>query len=169
MKFKNNHKSLPTKGKNEALGKAEGDTSLPTTERRVSVTSEEVEVIEERAVGGGVSHYTNPSTPEELAALQEELDRRQANAVVKDECTRRINAAARLLVSGQFDEGIAAWLAIGEEWPIEKPLAWSQVGAAYYFKGEYSRAIEFYQKAKGGGMEGMEENIEEAEQALAAL
>lgn len=124
-------------------------------------------LIRTETADGGEQHFSQASTAGELASLKGELQAQQARAVVEHESTRRINDAARLLVNGLFDEAIKSWLDIAEAWPVQEGLAWSQVGAAFYFKGDYGTAIHYYEKAKTAGQQGMDANIDEAVEAMA--
>ncbi len=124
-------------------------------------------VIRTERTGDGEQHYSRAGSAEELASLRGTLQAQQASVVEDHASTRRINDAARLLVNGLFDEAITAWLSIAEAWPARAGLAWSQVGAAFYFKGDYGTAIHYYEKAKEAGEQGMDENIEEAVEAMA--
>jgi tetratricopeptide (TPR) repeat protein len=75
-----------------------------------------------------------------------------------------INFAARLLDNKQYKEAIAYFSAIAIQFPQEQGLCESQIGAAYYFLGDYAKAIEYYVQARDNGMNAdmMDDNIWEA-------
>jgi hypothetical protein len=74
-----------------------------------------------------------------------------------------------LLATQKFDEAIAAYEAIAADFPHRRGDAESQIGAAYYFKGDYIRAIELYVAARENGADSdmMDDNIWEAVETLA--
>ena len=79
-----------------------------------------------------------------------------------------VNAAARLLVGGRYEEAIAAYKAIGEAQPDKRALAAGQIGAALYFLGRYEEALTWYRTSAEWGEDPamVRDNIEEAEAAL---
>ncbi|MBX7190936.1 MAG: suppressor of fused domain protein [Sandaracinaceae bacterium] len=79
-----------------------------------------------------------------------------------------VNAAARLLVGGQYEAAIAAYKAIGEADPSRRGLAAGQIGAACFFLGRYEEAITWYRTSAEWGEEAamVRDNIEEAEAEL---
>lgn len=83
--------------------------------------------------------------------------------------SERINAAARLMTSGRYDEAAAEYHAIGQQYPAERGTCWSQVGAALYFLGRYEEAIQWYEVAEreGADAEMMRMNVDEAREAIA--
>ncbi|MGB0680221.1 MAG: hypothetical protein ACPGUV_11210 [Polyangiales bacterium] len=103
---------------------------------------------------------------DQAKAMQAKL---QANLDTSDERTRRCNEAACLLVGQELDAAIAAYTKLMEDFPDERGAALGQIGAAYYFKGEYQRAIEHYEAARAAGadVDMMQDNIDEAKEALA--
>jgi DNA-binding SARP family transcriptional activator len=82
-----------------------------------------------------------------------------------------INAAAQQLTSQRFDDCIAAYHAIAAQHPEEQGTCLGQIGACYFFKGEFSTAIQHYTAAKKSGAdpEMMDDNIQEAQEELAKL
>lgn len=80
----------------------------------------------------------------------------------------KINAAAGLMTTGQFAECIEAYRVIAEQHPEKLGICEAQIGAAYYFLGDYQTAIRYYQQAKGHGAnpDHMDDNIAEAREAL---
>jgi hypothetical protein len=76
----------------------------------------------------------------------------------------KINAAARLLVGGQYQAAIDAYLAIAQAHPEHTGTCYSQVGAGLFFLQLYGPAIEYYAAAKQYGADPrmMDENIAEA-------
>ena len=69
----------------------------------------------------------------------------------------KINAAANLLLGGQYQASIDAYLQIAHQHP-------EQIGAGLFFIQQYARAIEYYEAAKQYGADPrmMDENIAEA-------
>lgn len=102
---------------------------------------------------------------EEAARVQAEL----MPHLDTDAVGAKINAAALLLTSQRFDDCISAYRAIGVQHPEELGTCLGQIGACYFFKGEYSEAIKSYvsAKAKGANPSMMDDNIQEAQEALA--
>lgn len=86
-----------------------------------------------------------------------------------DDVDAKVNAAARLMTSGQFEACIQAYEQIAAAHPVEKSTCEGQIGAAYYFLGQYEKAIEYYQRAleNGADAEMMADNIQEAREAIA--
>ncbi|MDQ3035527.1 MAG: tetratricopeptide repeat protein [Myxococcota bacterium] len=86
-----------------------------------------------------------------------------------DPVSMRINEAARLMTSGDYEACAAAYHAIAESHPEERGTCWSQIGAALYFMGRYEEAIQWYEAAlrEGADASDMRDNIDEARAALA--
>jgi tetratricopeptide (TPR) repeat protein len=103
---------------------------------------------------------------EEAASLQQQF--LKEHGLAEGEVSEKVNAAARLLVAGKHREAIVAYTAIMEEHPDETGTCESQIGAAYYFLGEYETAISHYETAKENDAdeEMMDDNIEEAREAI---
>jgi tetratricopeptide (TPR) repeat protein len=80
---------------------------------------------------------------------------------MKDE-DQAINFAARLMDNEQYNEAIAYFSAIAIQYPHEQGLCECQIGAAYYFLGDYEQAIEYYLAAREHGEDMMDDNIWEA-------
>lgn len=76
----------------------------------------------------------------------------------------KINAAASLLVGGQYQTAIDMYLQIAREHPERTGTCYGQVGAGLFFIQHYARAIEYYEAAKQHGADPrmMDENIAEA-------
>ncbi len=81
---------------------------------------------------------------EQAKELQEKIF---ATLSETDDVNTKVNAAARLMTSGQFEACIQAYEHIATAHPQELPTCESQIGAAYYFLGQYEKAIEYYQRA----------------------
>lgn len=78
-----------------------------------------------------------------------------------------INAAAKKLVGRDFDGAIAAYEDVAKRFPHRAGDAHGQIGAAWFFKRDYDRAISHYRYALevGADRSMMEDNIREAEEA----
>jgi hypothetical protein len=102
---------------------------------------------------------------EEAAKVQAEL----MPHLETDAVGAKINAAALMLTSQRFDDCISAYQAIGVQHPEKLGTCQGQIGACYFFKGEYSAAIKSYVSAKenGADVSMMDDNIQEAQEALA--
>jgi tetratricopeptide (TPR) repeat protein len=102
---------------------------------------------------------------------REEAQRLQAvflDHLTASDDSAAINAAAKLLVGGHYQEAIAAYTRIGEKWPERRDDCESQIGAAHFFLGEYEVAIQHYEEARklGADPSMMEDNIVEARDAI---
>lgn len=105
-------------------------------------------------------------TEEEAAAIQDEF--RKEHGLSGGEVSDKINAAARLLMTGDHEGAIVAYSLVMQEHPEEQATCEGQIGASYYFLGQYEKAIEFYRAAKehGADAEMMDDNIKEAVEAV---
>lgn len=76
--------------------------------------------------------------------------------------------AIKLLTSGKHIESIELYKQLIEEYPAQKNTYESQIGANYYFLGEFEKAIEYYTYSMNNGFsESMsDDNIWEAYLAL---
>ncbi len=85
-----------------------------------------------------------------------------------DDAHAKINAAARLMTSRQFDPCIHAYQQIATQHPEHAATCHAQIGAALFFLAQYELAISHYEWAKQNGADPrmMDENIAEAQQAL---
>jgi tetratricopeptide (TPR) repeat protein len=83
----------------------------------------------------------------------------------RDALTRK---ATKSLTSGNFNGAIEIYTQLSKEYPENNNMYFGQKGAAYYFLGEYGKAIEFYEASlKNNGDESMmDDNIWEATEAL---
>ncbi len=75
------------------------------------------------------------------------------------------------MTSKKFQESLDLYKKLSENYPSNKGLYESQVGAAYYFLGEYEKAVEYYISAmnNGGSKSMMDDNIWEAAEAFSKL
>lgn len=97
---------------------------------------------------------------QEARELQDDV---MSRMVDEDSVSARINQAARLMTAGMYVEAIDAYTAVGEDFPEELGEAQGQIGAAYFFLGEYETALHYYQLAKinGADHDMMDDNIAE--------
>jgi TolA-binding protein len=111
--------------------------------------------------------FGKTSEESELDAAKAEREKFLANAET-DEVSDAINAASGLLLDRKYAESIAAYLQIIEKYPQERGKAESQIGAAQYFLGQFTEAIESYAAAREHGADPsmMDDNIWEACEAL---
>ena len=93
-----------------------------------------------------------------------------AVADTSDPVSTKINRAAGLLLNRRYEDAIVAYTAIAEVHPDRQDTAYSQIGAACYFLGRYQEAIDWYEKALAHGADAsmMQDNIQEAQEAIAA-
>lgn len=89
-------------------------------------------------------------------SLQEAQDKQEEflknNPEPKDTEDALMRKASYLLTSGNFNESLEIYKQLAEEYPTNKGLYLSQVGANYYFLGQYDSAIEAYILARDNGM-----------------
>ena len=80
----------------------------------------------------------------------------------------KINAAAQLLLGGQYQASIDAYLQIAQQHPERTGTCYGQIGAGLFFMQQYGRAIEYYEAAKQQGADPrmMDDNIAEARAAM---
>jgi len=107
--------------------------------------------------------------PQEVSREQAEAFMAQAQAALgTDALSDKINGAARLLMSGQYQGAIDAYNAIAQQHPETTGTCYGQIGAALFFLKQYPQAIQYYQAAKQYGEDPatMDENIAEAQAYL---
>jgi tetratricopeptide (TPR) repeat protein len=90
------------------------------------------------------------------------------NPVAVDSENELMRKAAKSMSSGNFTEAIDLYTELAGKYPQKKGLYEGQVGAAYYFLGDYAKAIESYTSAlnNGGDKSMMDDNIWEATEAI---
>jgi tetratricopeptide (TPR) repeat protein len=79
--------------------------------------------------------------------------------------------ASKLMSSKKHSESIDLYTKLSESYPKNKGLYESQIGANYYFLGDYEKAIEYYVSAMNNGSNKnmMDDNIWEAAEAFSKL
>jgi tetratricopeptide (TPR) repeat protein len=99
-------------------------------------------------------------TKEELQTLRIKF----LGEVSQNNESQAMNFAAQLMMKAQYKQTIAYYSAIAIQYPVKQGLCESQIGAAYYFLGDYTQAIEYYVQARENGMnpDMMDDNIWEA-------
>ena len=151
------------KSAEEAIDEIESDKkeNSPPVE---SIVDESDNTISTYATVSPVSG--NGISMEGAAHLQEEL---LFSAEATDDVNNKINLAARLMTSQQYELCIQAYEKIAQDHPAKQGTCESQIGVAYFFLGDYEKAIQFYKQAleHGADPEMMADNIAEAEEALA--
>lgn len=76
--------------------------------------------------------------------------------------------ASSALTKGEFEKSIELYQKLANDYPEKKGLYLSQVGAAHYFLGDFTKAIEYYIKARDIGADSnmIDDNIWEACEAV---
>ncbi|MDD3877084.1 MAG: hypothetical protein PHT69_10710 [Bacteroidales bacterium] len=90
------------------------------------------------------------------------------NPIPKDDENSMMRQAAKLMSGQQFEDSIELYTKLAENYPANRGLYQSQIGAAYYFLADYNKAISFYTAALNNGADKgmMDDNIWEATEAL---
>jgi len=103
---------------------------------------------------------------ESLDQINDELIKN--NPGTADDEQAYLKRASKLLTSQHFKEAIQAYSEMCEKFPANKGVYQSQIGAAWYFLGNFEKAIDFYKQAKENGADAsmMDDNIQEALDAL---
>jgi tetratricopeptide (TPR) repeat protein len=131
-------------------------------DKKIQVNQEGQDLILSAFIKGNDSGSIQgtPLSKEELQALRAEF----LNEVSQNPENYASNFASQLMMNGQYKECIAYYLAIAEQYPHKRGLSESQIGAAYYFLGNYVEAIKYYLQARDNGMnpDMMDDNIWEA-------
>lgn len=85
-----------------------------------------------------------------------------------DDQSKLFNAASGMMLGKNFDGAIEAFGKLAEKYPERAETCESQIGAAWYFKGDYDKAINHYVNAlnKGADAGMMDDNVWEAAEAL---
>lgn len=103
-------------------------------------------------------------------SFEEAQDMREhfLSVMSQDDRNKEFNAAAGLMLKKAFDTGIEAYELLAKKYPDSLGLCESQIGAAYFFKEEYEKAIEYYIAAMNHGenKDMMDDNIWEAYEVL---
>lgn len=91
-----------------------------------------------------------------------------ANPVPASNENARVRQASSALTGRRFQESINLYKALAEDFPANKGTYLSQVGAGYYFLGDYAQAIDYYVQARDHGMQPfmIDDNIWEACEAI---
>lgn len=103
-------------------------------------------------------------TLQEAAELQEYWQSR----LTMNDRDGLITAASKMLLGGLYAEAIEAYRGIIKKYPELTGDCLGSIGAAYYFLGNFQRAITYYERAKAEGAPAdvMDDNIAEAREAL---
>ncbi len=90
------------------------------------------------------------------------------NPVPKNKENSLMRQASSMLTSRRFNESIELYKKLAENYPNNKGLYLSQVGAGFYFLNDFDKAIEYYLKAKNENADSnmMDDNIWEACEAI---
>lgn len=93
------------------------------------------------------------------------------NPVPENDENELMRKASKLMTSEKYTESLELYKKLAEEYPANKGLYESQVGAAYFFLGEYENAVEHYVVSlnNGGDRDMMDDNIWEAAEAYSDL
>ena len=103
-------------------------------------------------------------SPEQAAQLIQQMQSSAAAGSVE----AKVNAAAQLLVGGQYQSSIDAYNLLCQQHPEQAGTCYSQIGVALFVLNRYPEAIQYYQAAKQYGADPtmMDENIAEAQGCL---
>ncbi|GAA4275588.1 tetratricopeptide repeat protein [Aquimarina mytili] len=90
------------------------------------------------------------------------------NPEPKNDENAMMRQASIMLTSGKFEEAIELYKKLAENYPENKGLYLSQVGAAWYFLNDFQKAIQYYKEARENGANEsmMDDNIWEASEAI---
>jgi len=82
----------------------------------------------------------------------------------QDKRSEKFNIATSMILSKAYDESIDCYKHLLEKYPDTIGECQSQIGACYYFKKEYKKAIEYYLNARknGANENTMDDNVWEA-------
>lgn len=106
----------------------------------------------------------------------EDLDKKNDDFITKNPISENdenemMRNASKLMTSKQFQESLDLYKVLSEKYPNNKGLYQSQIGAAYYFLGDFENAVEYYISSinNGGDKRMMDDNIWEAAEAYSNL
>ncbi|MFS8065490.1 MAG: hypothetical protein ACMG6S_03870 [Byssovorax sp.] len=96
-------------------------------------------------------------------------DMRGAETLPTGDAKRALTRADTALSAGSYEQAFSLYEQALREHPTAAPLAYANMGVCCFFFRQYGRAIEHYDLAKrhGANAWAMDENIEEARQAMA--
>jgi hypothetical protein len=124
--------------------------------------------IAQANAGGGtieVSAFVGDA-PQQVSMAQAQAIMAHAQAALgTDAVSDKINAAAQLLMAGQYQAAMDAYGAIAQQHPETTGTCYGQIGAALFFMQHYPQAIQYYEAAKHYGEDpaAMDANIAEAQ------
>lgn len=86
----------------------------------------------------------------------------------QDDRSKQFNAASEFMLNQHYQDCVDAYQKLMEKYPDSLGDCESQIGAAYYFLGEYEKAISYYVAARNHGADQsmMDDNIWEACETL---
>ena len=101
---------------------------------------------------------------EEAESLSEQVE----STLAQGDVEKKMSAAVKLLTARRYRECIEAYRRVGADHPERWGDCLANMGAAYFFLGQYEKAIACYTQAIKHGVdeEMMRDNIEEAREAL---
>lgn len=106
----------------------------------------------------------------------ENADRKNDEFIAKNPASENdenemMRKASKLMTSEKFEESLELYQKLSNDYPNKRGLYESQVGAAYFFLGEYEKAVEHYISSmnNGGDKDMMDDNIWEAAEAYSNL
>jgi tetratricopeptide (TPR) repeat protein len=90
------------------------------------------------------------------------------NPVPASNQSAMVRQASNLMTSRKFQESIAMYEEMATRFPESKGTYLGQMGAGYYFLGDYAQAIDYYVQAREAGAmaDMMDDNIWEACEAI---
>lgn len=113
--------------------------------------------------------YAKLSKESGQAMTEEEavMIREKVLADLKESTSKAMNFACKLLMDAQYEPSIIAFETILQHVPSKRGTCENQIGAAYYFLENYTKAVEYYLKALEHGFDRsmLDFNIAEAAEA----
>ena len=101
---------------------------------------------------------------DQLQALRDEL----LSVMSTNDRNKEFNFASGLMLKGAYQACIEAYEKLTEKYPDSQATNESQIGAAYFFLGDYEKAVDYYLAARDHGMDAdmMDDNLWEAFEVL---
>lgn len=134
------------------LGTLSGDALV---ERDREFMDRMAEEIGGQMAEGGSDWMSKCSDPEYVQVFQSFIARNSRPGSADDE----IQKMGSLMAAGRYDEVIQGYRCLMESRPGDRALFTDQIGAAYFFKGEYQKAMACYIEAAQGRVASADFNL----------